>query len=324
MDVKVLTYNFEIVCVIDDIKELEYTECFREAGSLSMRLDFRKEYYKALKTSNRILLGELIYNIQRVVYRDGEIFVYGVGIFDEFKNNSETLPQPYKMGCYDMIEYFASKMSFDGIDYEVRGLADYSQTESELYVWCTDYYSIITQLCFDYEVGFKIRYDEDKKQLQFIFMRIIDRASSSVPPRIVISDRRESYDSYESLTDASDYKNEFRLFQRYPYENEYAMITYSLNKQGETKRVISEFPNIVAISDEEMNAGLTSYLRELIKRCRKKRSIKVRALCDFECELGDKCYVENTLLEEIEYAVLVERITTVTGTHSSKTLVLEV
>lgn len=324
MQVRVLTDNFNLSAVLDKILYLKYTESFSEAGDIYMKIPFELEHYKKLKPPSRLLIGDLLYTVERLKCSNGEIEVYGNSIFDDFKHASITKPRTLEGKPSSMVYDLASEMSFNGVNYHVYGVSDIDDYIEEAIEWCTSYKSTISRICYEHDLGFRIVFDGMTRELKFIVNTIADKATASALRYTVISDKRDTFVDFESTVDISNYKTCIEFVYRINAIDDYDSIVYDKTPLDEIQRIHTESPHIIANTTAEFIKLLGTRVSEFFKSHRKIRGFKVRLRGEPKHIVGDLCYVENSALDECTYALLTTREVVFDGNEEYEELILEV
>jgi hypothetical protein len=324
MEVKLLNADFTLSAVIDTPRVLRYSECFYDSGSLYMEVGFEKSIYEKLKPPCRILVGDLIYNVERRWFVDDIIRVYGVGIFDEFKHKSILMGEELTARPSEILNHYAQKMVFEGVDYEVLSLQSDDERVYSGVEWCESLYDIITRLCFEYSIGFRIVYSFDLGKIRFHILDARDRASNEASELTFISDRMDTYTDIETDFDITNYKNKLELIWKINSLHEVKTFVFDRVPNGEAERTLTDYKHIVGQTETELRNLFYARARELFKTYRKKHQYKVKLRQDPKHRVGDICYVESTALGEKDYALLTVREVEITDTYATETLTLEV
>lgn len=324
MEIRTLSHDFKLTGVLDGVKYLKYSECFRDAGELFALFDFSRKSYELLKPPARILIDGLVYTVEKISCSEEEISVWAVGIFAELKEQYIAMPLELEGAPSYLLYQLAERVVFDGPSYAVYGIEGEDTRASLMFEWCTDYYSMITQLCYDYELGFRILYNDVKNELGFYITGISDRASDSATEYTVISDRRDTYTSLESVIDISKYKTKLEFIYRINSLDELESYVYDRTRADEQERGYVEYPRIVGASYEELAKEFDALARRRFKEYRKRRYFKARLRTNPKHQVGNLCYVESTLMGESAYALLTEREIEIKDTVCSEALLLEV
>lgn len=324
MIVKALTHDFKLCAVIDTISTLSYTEDFQEAGELSMTLPFKKELYQILKPPCRLLIEDLIFNVDKIHASESEIRVHGSGIFKEFEQFYISMPEEQNASPAQILYSMASRASFEGISYGVYGLAVPDERVCEIYEWCRDLYGIMTQLCFDYDLGLRMVYDFNGGELRFHILDVRDRATNSATTYTTISDSRESYAQIESVCDISNYKSFVELIYKINSLDELVSYTFNRCPGDESPRRYIEYPHLLPAGDNELYSMFNTRANQIFKERRKKQYYRVTLLGEPLHRVGDLCYVESSALGEHEWALLTRREVSLIDAHRTEALILEV
>ncbi|MBO5374621.1 MAG: hypothetical protein J6A54_04150 [Clostridia bacterium] len=322
MEIKVLDGSFRLKGIIDSVQSLSYTECLRSAGRLHMKIPFDKELYELLKPPARLLIDSLPFNVEMLRCEKNTIIVTGVGIFDEFRHIYICDPKHQSTTPSHYLSYLASEASFDNVRYVVYGQTEVSESAVELYSWCDSYESIMKRIFHEYDLGYKMIYDDKLEELAFYIVPLHDKAykGSSV---LVVSDERGDYELIESVLDVSDYKNNVELLQWYAH----TQIGYreSFDRSGgEPKRSIAMETSIPAKSETDIENGFRAIAGELFAKHSKRQEYKIMPTRELGAELGDIVFFESSRLGQSHGAVLVERETSYGDTGCKKILTLEV
>jgi DNA-binding FadR family transcriptional regulator len=83
MDVKILSGDFKLRCVLDSFNALTFSESFNEAGQLFLSVPFERKIYDSLDTPCRILIDSRLFGVDKVSATESEIRVWGSGILKE-------------------------------------------------------------------------------------------------------------------------------------------------------------------------------------------------------------------------------------------------
>ena len=324
MEIKLLTSDFKLIGIIDNPKSLTYTECFSDAGTLYMEVDFSRELYAILKPPCRILIEDLIFNVDKLWLQNGVIRVYASGIFAEFKQFYISMPEQQSGSAADILYSFASRASFDGISYKVFGIGSEDTRVCESYEWCSDLYTIINQLCYDYSLGFRIIYSFEAQELRFHLLDTRDRATNQASVYTVISDRLGTYSGIESVDDVTNYKNTIELIYRINALGELVSLTYNRRPPNESVRGLAVYPFIMPKDETELYNMYATCAAKLFKDHRRKRYFNVTIAADAKYRVGDICFFESLELGERHYALLTERRVELVDTVPVETVTLEV
>ena len=324
MEVKILDMGFKLRGVIDTPRTLRYSECFYDAGKLYMELAFEKSLYESLKPPCRILVEDLVFNVERRWYVDGIIRVYGVGIFSEFKHQHVTQGIELTAKPSEILHDYAVKMTFEGVNYRVFSMQGEDERVYSGVEWCESLYDIISRICYEYALGFRIVYSFDTGELRFHILDARDRATHEASELTFISDRMDVYSDIETDIDLTNYKNKIELVWKINSLHEVQSFIFERVPVGEGQRAMVENPYIWAMTETELRALFYARARELFKLHRKKHQYRVRLMQDPKHRVGDICYVESVALGEKDYALLTEREIEITDTSRSETLILEV
>ena len=324
MEIRVLGSDFKLRGIIDGALELRYSEKFREAGEFFAKIPFTKENYALLKPPSRILVEELLYTVERVSCTEDEIKVSAEGIFSEFKNIYVTEALEIEDSPTAILSQLARELGIQGVGYEVYSSGLRDDRVVLAYGCCSDYYSIMSQLCQDYELGFRMLYNPLKNELGFYLMHVSDRASVYASGYTVISDERDSYTRIEAITDVSDYKNRIEFIYRLNLTGNLESVVYERSDIGEAQRGCVEHPRVLASTREELVKELNALAAKRFGELRKKRYFKVWLRDNINHSLGNLCAVEASRIGEYATALLTEREIEIKDTVRSEILLLEV
>ncbi len=323
MQVRVLTDDFKLSAVLDKILYLKYSERFSDAGKLYMRLPLERDTYVLLKPPCRLLVGELLYTVERRKCSGDALEVYAKGIFDDFKHFDISEPRSILGKPSDIVYMLASEVSFNGVDYQVYGVSDTGEAVRESLAWCTSYKSTISRICHEAGLGFRIVFDGMERKIKFIVDKIFDKATANASAYTVISDRRESFVDFESDLDISNYKTRIAFAYRINAIDSYKSYIYDRTPEGELPRTYTENPHIIANTTEELFKFLDTRAEEIFKWRSRTRAFRVRLRSESKHILGNLCYLENTALGECAHAVLTEREVIFDGNEVYEELILE-
>ncbi len=323
MQVRVLTDEFKLSAVLDKILYLKYSERFSDAGKLYMRLPLEKDIYALLTPPCRLLVGELLYTVERRKCSGNILEVYAKSIFDDLKHFDITEPRTIIGKPSEIVYTLASEVSFDGVDYGVYGVSDTEEAVKESLAWCTSYKSTISRICHEGGLGFRIVFDGMERKIKFIVNTIFDKATANASTYTVISDRRESFVDFESDLDISKYKTRIAFAYRINAIDSYSSYIYDRTPKGESPRTYTESPHIIANTTEELFRFLDARAEDIFKWRSRTRSFRVRLRNDPKHILGNLCYLENTAIGECAHVVLTAKEVIFDGNEEYEELILE-
>ena len=323
MEIKTLSPSFALTGVIDTATILSYSECFAEAGKLFISLPFTTEHYQLLKPPCRILVEDLIFNVDKIQATSEQIRVYGSGIFSELKQFYIASPEEQNGAPCDILYDFASRVSFEGISYAVYGIATKDERVHEGYEWCTDLCTIISQLCYDYDLGFRMSYSFDTRELGFHIFSVRDRATSEASTFTTICDGVGAFSKIESIYDVTNYKNYVELVYLLRAYDKVDSVVYNRCAEGESIRGYCEHFAYPFLSNTPQ-AVCDARARQIFKAHRKRRQFRATLNGAPQHRIGDLCYVKSEALGEMAYALLTEREISVINGARQEVLILEV
>lgn len=324
MDVKILSGDFKLRCVLDSFNALTFSESFNEAGQLFLSVPFERKIYDSLDTPCRILIDSRLFGVDKVSATESEIRVWGSGILKELSEFYISLPETNTASPCDLLCSFASRASFDGVSYRVNYVTESDQRVVESYDWCSDLYTVMTQICFDHSIGMKMTFDFSSLELVFTPLTMRDRASNDATLFTTISDDHGSYIKIESVCDSSEYKNQVELIYRMEGDGELESYLFSRRQINESVRGYIEHPGIIARTPTAKAMALDARARQVFKEHRKKRYFKITSAHPLHCQLGDYCIIKSNILGESEYALLTQFKSTLVDGVTSESLLFEV
>lgn len=305
MEIKILSVDFKIVRVLDSAIYLSYTECFKRAGDFKMRVPFSTELYKSLLPPARILVENLIFNVEMIEVENGVISVTGLGIFDEFSHMSITSPFLGVATPCSTIARLASTASFEGTSYVYYGLTEVSSEVIKRLDWCSDYASVITGIFEDYNLGYRMIYNDQTNELEFHLRQNIDKVYNA-EERVIISDQTQDYELLKATLDIRNYKNRVEVAQWYIAHAHLYTQAYD-RSDGERVRQISVPAQIPAENEEQLFAGFKTIADRTFQEYSAKEIYRVRILKDKGIRVGDICALECLALDFGKGAVVASR-----------------
>lgn len=324
MVVKVLSDDFKLREVLDKIIYLKYNERLCRAGYASITIPFDKTHYEALKPPSRLLIEDMPYTVERIRCTKSTIEIYARGIFHDFRHFAITEPRTLEGTGADIVCTLAGELSFNGADYKVYGITDTSLPIQKKLEWCTSYEGVITRLCIDNGLYFRIILDSDSKELRFLVDKQIDRSVQNSLGYSVISDRRTPFLDLEFTRDMSNYKTRIEFLYRINAIQSYSSIVYDKTPSNELKRTYSEAPQIIADTSEEVEALLEKRVGEIFERYRKTNELRVRISGKSTHRVGQICLFESEMLGESYKVAISKREYVLNRGEEYEELVLEV
>lgn len=322
MQIKVLSTDFKITAIIDSANSLKYTESFREAGEFYLRVPFSSELYKKLFPPARVLVEDLIFNIEKIELENGEIIVEGIGLFDEFSQMYITTPRTITATPFSIVSMLASEANFEGANYVYYGLTSGSSQAISIYEWCSTYSSILLRIFKDYNLGYRLKYDDKNGEIAFHLRELIDKAYNE-ETRVVLNDQREEYELVRCLYDIKNYKNYVHTVQMYQSSGELYSQTYD-RTNGEPKREIAVATTIPADTEGALFSGFNTVANKVFERYTQKELYEIRILKDRGIKVGDICAFENEKLGFGKGATVLSRKVRYNGASKEEILVLEI
>ena len=324
MDVKILNTEFFLIGVVDTYTYLRYTDDFRDAGELEMRLPFDASLYALLSSECALLVEDMLYTVKRIRVENNEIYAYALGFFAELREFYTSSPVLYEMSASSIILSLISALKFEEVTFKTYGITG-SETAIQEYDACASYYDVIKRIARENGVGFRFSYDPSTRELAFRVLSVTDRASPSVKELCVISDRRDSYLSLEAHTDIANYKNIVDIVYGYGTDGE--LLMYSLNRCSvyeKPRRIMDSAQSLIFTDERTRSIALRTYAEKLLARHAKKDSFTVKLLCNPGARIGDLCYFESVALGRTEYCLTTAREVCFSDTCRTETLTLEV
>lgn len=324
MDVKILNTSLLLVGAVDKYTYLRYTEDFRDAGELELRLPFDSSIYAILSEQSYLFVEDMLYVVRKLRVQNDELYVYALGFFAELREHYTKVSSVYQMSPSAIILSLVSALKFEDITLKSYGVTDTDRTIEECDA-CESYYDVIRRIARENDIGIRFSYNPESRELAFRILTIRDRATPSVKELCVISDRRDSYLSLEAITDTTNYKNIADVV--YGYDSMGNTLTYTLNRctPYESPRRILDFPRGLIYTDEESREVATRiYAEKLLAGHAKRDAFVVKALCNSGARVGDLCYFESTQLGRMEYCLVMAKEVCFSDTYRTETLTLEV
>lgn len=322
MEIKILSVDFKIVRVLDSALYLSYTERFTSAGELKMKLPFSTELYKILLPPARILVENLIFNVDMIEVENGVISVTGLGIFDEFSQMSISTPFLGISTPCSIVERLAGSATFEGTSYVYYGLTEVSEEPQKRYDWCSDYATVLTGVFEDFGLGYRMIYNDQTNELEFHLRQNIDKVYNA-ESRVIISDQTEDYELLAGRLDIRNYKNRVEVSQWYIAHAELYTQAYD-RSNGERVRQISVPAQIPAENEEQLFAGFKSIADETFKKYCGKEWYKIRILKDKGIRVGDICALECFALDFGKGALVASREVKYENGTKEEILIMEI
>lgn len=321
MEIRILTNDFKLLKILDGVPQLEYSECFQDAGEIRLTLPFSQKMLEMTAVGARIVVEELVFTIDSVRVSDDTIIITGAGIFDEFKHIYVTIPHASSATPNNYALELASALSLSGVSYSAYGLATTYDT-IEVYDYCTSYASVLKRLFKEYGLGYRMRYNGDKNELEFHLLAEVDKAYDS-QSRKIISDTRESYELVDYVYDVSGYKNYIQLLQWYPVTRRTITRAYD-RSYGDTKRVLCEAVSIPAETEGELYMAFEARAISLFNEHRMRHYYVIRPTRELGIRVGDICRLEAQELSRGSGVLFSERRVRLLDTGRDELYVLEV
>lgn len=321
MEIKILTPNFKLLYVLDGATSLSYTESFQDAGELQMTLPYTASLYKMLLPSNRLLVEDLIYTIEKTELENGEIKVRALGLFDHFSHMYIGTPTYMSSTPATLVAQLASVADFEGVNYTYYGL---TLRENPIMVmeWFVDYKSVLTKIFKKYALGYRMSYDYASGELAFRLLQVFDKAYNE-QNRVIVSDQRDCYELLGCIKDMDNYKNKIEIFQWSATIGDYISKTY--DKSGsEPKRTLSYLASVPAENEAELIAGFDTIADNLFAKHQKRELYKIRMLTDMGIRVGDVCAFECRLMDAPMGAYVSDRYVNYKNGKREEILIMEI
>ena len=307
MTVNILSDDFKLKCVLDEIIYLKYSERLCRAGYAYLTIPFKKESYDALKPPCRLLIEDMPYTVEKIKCSPTTIDVYARSIFHDFRHFVIGAPRKFTGKHADMVYTLASEVSFKGVDYRVYGITDTGDSQSDRVEWDTSYEDAITRLCQADNLYFRIIYDATSRELRFLIDKRVDRAVSNPLGYLTVSDKTEPFLDIEVTRDMSEYKTRIEFLYYINQAIGHQSIVFDKTPQNELPRTCSEIPPIVGNTHEEYQTLLNKRAEEVFEKHVKHHQIRVRIRGKGEYKVGQLCLFESTLLGETHRVVITKR-----------------
>ena len=291
MEIRILGKKFDLAEIIDDPIELRYTECFRKAGELYMRVPFERERYSNLATGSRIMVEGLIFTVNKVRVSENEIIVEARGLFDELRQIYLATPEMLEEKTpVELIEELVGLARFNGVNYTIQVNADTTGETVKVYDWCASYYEIIASLFNSYGLGYRMVYDDTRDALQFRICPLIDKVSES-SAMVLLSQEKEDFELIRVVRDDTSYKN-FITVREWFEVNEIMYEKSYDHTATENKRELAVSVITGARTEKELYSAFDTVARNLFNKHRRVNEYTILPLRELGIELGDVCRLE--------------------------------
>lgn len=324
MTVKILSDDFKLRGVLDNIIFLRYSEGFNYAGRAFLIIPFDKSHYEALKPPSRLLIEDMPYTVEKIKCSEEQIEVSARGAFHDFGQFAISEPRILAGKPSEIVCALARDITFRGVEYGVYGISDSVEAQEERLEWCTSYERAISTVCAENGLYFRITLDGDSRELKFILDKSVDRSVENPLGYSVISDKRTPFLELERTCDMSSYKTRVELLYRLSAINGYRSVVFDKTPSNELKRTYTEIVNFTQETYEDMDGFLERRAEEILASHTKSNTLRVRILGKSTHRVGQICFFESEMLGESFVALIKDREYVLGQSEEYEELILEV
>ena len=324
MTVKILSDDFKLRGVLDNIIFLRYSEGFNYAGSAYLVIPFDKSHYESLKPPSRLLIEDMPYTVEKIKSSGEQIEISARGVFHDFGQFAIAEPRIFVGKPSETVCALARDITFRGVGYGVYGITDSVEAQKEKLEWCTSYERAISSLCAENGLYFRMIFDGDSRELKFILDKSVDRSVENPLGYSVISDKRTPFIELEMIRDISSYKTRVELLYRLSSINGYRSVVFDKTPSDELKRTYTEIVNFTDVSYADIDGFLERRAEEILASHTKNNAVRVRILGKSAHRVGQICFFESERLGESFVALIKDREYVTGQGEEYEELILEV
>ena len=324
MTVKILSDDFKLSGMLDNIIFARYNEGAYYAGHAFLIIPFDKSHYEALKPPSRLLIEDMPYTVEKIRCIDDQIEISARGVFHDFSQFALTAPKTFAKKPSEMVCELANGVTFRGIQYGVYGIGDFSEPQKERVEWCTSYERAISALCAENDLCFRMTFDGESRELKFLLDNCVDRSIENPLGYSVISDKRTPFLELELIRDISSYKTRVELLFRISTINGYRSAVIDRTPSDEMARTYTEIVDFPAESFSDIDGYLERRCEALLAAHPKTNELRVRISGKSTHRAGQICYFESERLGESFKALIKDREYVMGQYEEYEELILEV